>query len=223
MMRLPEIKYSKKKGGAIRQQEIAFGGLDYTPGARSGALRECTNMSTRRYPVLSPRRGRDLFRDNGASSIFEWDGKLVQTPLPALEGLREAEIAPDGTLPPVCELTFNAPEGDFDLNLFTRADGSGGLRLHYDSARRVCTLDRSGMDKRFNRNVGEVLDMPLETPLRNLRVFIDRCSAELFANDGEATFTTHLYPTEGEFHYTLSAGTLRIWKLAASVTDEFIV
>ena len=78
MMRLPEIKYSKKKGGAIRQQEIAFGGLDYTPGARSGALRECTNMSTRRYPVLSPRRGRDLFRDNGASSIFEWDGKLVQ-------------------------------------------------------------------------------------------------------------------------------------------------
>ena len=151
------------------------------------------------------------------------DGKLVQTPLPALEGLREAEIAPDGALPSACELEYTAPEGDFDLNLFTRADGSGGLRLHYDAASRRCTVDRSGMDKRFNVNVGEVLDMPLVAPLRTLRVFADRCSVEIFANDGEATFTTHLYPTEGEFHYTLSGGSLRLWPLKASVTDEFVV
>ena len=151
-------------------------------------------------------------------------GKLVQTPLPGLEGLREAEIAPEGKLPAVCELELTASgEEDLDFNLFTRPDGSGGLRLHYDSAAKRCTVDRSGMDKRFNQSVGEVLDIPLDAPLTKLRVFIDRCSAEIFANDGEATFTTHVYPTEREFNYTLSGGFLRGWTLKTAVTDEFIV
>ena len=124
----------------------------------------------------------------------------------------------------MCELELTASgDEDLDFNLFTRADGSGGLRLHYDSAAKRCTVDRSGMDRRFNQSVGEVLDMPLDAPLKKLRVFIDRCSAEIFANDGEATFTTHVYPTEREFNYTLSGGTLRGWTLKPSVTDEFVV
>ena len=152
-------------------------------------------------------------------------GRLVQTPLPGLESLREAEITPEGRLPEVCELMLTASgDADLDFNLFTRPDGSGGLRLHYDSATKRCTVDRSGMDKRFNQSVGEVLDMPLDAPLTKLRVFIDRCSAELFVNDGEATFTTHVYPTEGEFNYTLNGeAALKIWKLKPSVTDEFVV
>ena len=152
------------------------------------------------------------------------NGRLIQTPLPGLEALRNGEIAPEGKLPAVCELVLTASgDEDLDFNLFTRADGTGGLRLHYDSRTKRCTVDRSGMDRRFNQAVGEVLDMPLDTPLKKLRVFIDRCSVEIFANDGEATFTTHLYPTEGEFNYTLSGGELRIWKLLPSVTDEFVV
>jgi sucrose-6-phosphate hydrolase SacC (GH32 family) len=80
------------------------------------------------------------------------------------------------------------------------------------------------MDKRFNRQVFETLDMPLESPLRSLRVFIDRCSAEFFVNDGEATFTTRSYPTGREFHYTVSDGAaLRLWTLRPSVTDDFVV
>ena len=150
--------------------------------------------------------------------------RLVQTPLPGLESLREAEIAPEGKLPATCELALTASgDKDLDFNLFTRPDGSGGLRLHYDSASKRCTVDRSGMDQRFNQQVGEALDMPLDAPLTKLRVFIDRCSAEIFANDGEATFTTHVYPTEREFNYTLNGGELKIWKLKASVTDEFVV
>ena len=151
------------------------------------------------------------------------DGRLVQTPIPGLKALRGAEIAPDGTLPAACELEFTAPEGDFELALFTHADGSGGLRLRYDAAARRCTVDKTGMDKRFNQQVGEVLDMPLDAPLEKLRIFIDRSSVEIFANDGEATFTTHLYPMEGEFHTTLTGGSLRIWPMERAVTDEFVL
>ncbi len=152
------------------------------------------------------------------------DGKLLQTPLPALEALRGAAFAPKDALPAACELEITCPDGDFDLNLFTRADGTGGLRLHYDAATKVCRADRSGMDRRFNEAVGEVLDMPMEAPLRKLRAFIDRSSVELFANDGEATFTTHLYPTEREFHFTATDGVkLRGWEMEKAVTDEFVV
>lgn len=152
------------------------------------------------------------------------DGRLVQTPLPAVEGLQQEEIAFDGTLPPVCELEVTCPDGDFDLNLFTREGGDGGLRMHYDAAKRALRVDKTGLDKRFNESVGEVLDMPVEMPLKKLRVFIDRCSVEIFANDGEATFTTRAYPTAREFHYTASDGVkLRGWTLAQAVTDEFVV
>ena len=152
------------------------------------------------------------------------DGRLVQTPLPALEALRGPEIAPDGTLPAACELEIDCPDGDFGIALLCRADGSGGLRLRFDAARKVCRVDRSGMDRRFNVQVGEALDMPLEAPLKKLRVFIDRSSVEIFANDGEATFTTHAYPTEREFHCCADPGVgVRIWPMRRAVTDAFVV
>ncbi len=152
------------------------------------------------------------------------DGKLVQTPIPALESLRDKALAPDGTLPDACELAITAPDGDFEVSLFTREDGTGGMKLSYDAARRVCTVDRRGMANRFNQQVGEVLEIPLDAPLRTLRAFIDRSSTELFLNDGEATFTTHTYPTADEHHYAASAGvTVTGWTLKKAVTDEFVL
>ena len=152
------------------------------------------------------------------------DGRLVQTPIAGIEALREEEIEPEGKLLPACELEIEVPEGDFDLNLFTRADGSGGITMHYDAEKRVCTFDRRGMEKRFNEAVGEVLDLPLDESLRSLRIFIDRSSCEYFVNGGEATFTTHCYPTGGEFGYAVTDGAnIRIWRLGRSVGDEFVI
>jgi beta-fructofuranosidase len=72
--------------------------------------------------------------------------------------------------------------------------------------------------------VGEVLDMPLENPLKSLRIFIDHTSTEYFVNDGEATFTTHSYPEAEEFHYTVTDGAkVKIYKLNPSVKDDFVV
>nr|MCR4711318.1 sucrose-6-phosphate hydrolase [Clostridia bacterium] len=145
------------------------------------------------------------------------DGKLFQTPVAGIESLRGREISPAGdpdggvpsvgSLPSACEMIVEVPEGrNFDLDLFTKADGSGGLRLHYDAEKNVCTFDRTGMEKRFNQQVFEVLDVPLESPLKMIRIFIDHCSTEYFINDGETTFTTRSYPTEDEFRFTVSGG-----------------
>lgn len=150
------------------------------------------------------------------------NGRLIQTPIAALEDLRGDEVS-GSLLPEACEIEITPPDGDFELALLCRADGTGGLRLRYDAAARRCTVDRTGMDKRFNEKVGEVLDMPLEAPLKKLRAFVDRSSVELFANDGEATFTTHLYPTGREHHIDAGGAQVSVWPLKRSVADNFIV
>ena len=100
----------------------------------------------------------------------------------------------------------------------------GGLTMHYDAEKGVCTFDKSKMTNRCNEQVGEVLDMPLANGLRKLEIFVDRSSVEYFANDGEATFTAHSYPTAEEFNYTTSGDVqVKIWKMKASVKDDFVV
>lgn len=154
------------------------------------------------------------------------NNRLYQTPITGIETLREYEVSPKGTLPEACELEIK-PEtgtGDFDLTLFSAADGRGGMKLHYNAENCVCTIDRTGMAKRFNQQVGEVLDMPLEHALEHVRIYIDRCSVEIFANHGEAVFTSHAYPTSEEHHYTISPNAaFRLWALRPSVQDDFVI
>ncbi|MBO4395762.1 MAG: sucrose-6-phosphate hydrolase [Eubacterium sp.] len=150
--------------------------------------------------------------------------RLIQKPVDAVYELRGDKLSADGTLAPVCEVVAGFDGNDASLKLFTKADGSGGLRIDYDAGKMTCTIDRTGMDKRFNTQVGEVLDMPLGSPLKKLDIFIDRSSVEIFANDGEAVFTTHLYPTEREFNYAFSGAVdVEIWSLSSSVKDDFVV
>lgn len=103
-------------------------------------------------------------------------------------------------------------------------DGSGGMRLHYNADKQICTVGRAGLDKRFNEQVGEILDIPLERQLSSLRIFIDRSSVEFFVNNGEAVFTSHVYPTDRERHYSVSKnGSVKMWKFGASVVDDFVI
>ena len=150
------------------------------------------------------------------------DGKLIQTPVSGVYGLRDGEAPADGTIPAACEIEVTFGDTDADFNLFTKADGTGGLTMHYDAAKRVCTFDKSGMINRCNEQIGEVLDMPLENGLRKLDIFVDRSTVEYFANDGEATFSAHSYPTAEEFHYTANgAAAVKIWNMKASVKLYF--
>ena len=154
------------------------------------------------------------------------NGKLIQTPVAEIDSLLGEEVPADGNLPAACEVRVKPADAgqDFDLALFTKADGSGGLRMHYDAEKKLCTFDKSGMTKRFNPQVGEVLTMPLAEGLFSIRIFIDRSSVEYFFNEGEASFTSHSYPTEEEFHYTATPGAeIRIRKMNPSVEDTFIV
>ena len=152
------------------------------------------------------------------------DGKLIQSPVEAISTIRGAGVAGEGVLPKVCQVDVEAPAGAFDLNLFTKADGTGGFTCHYDAGKSALVVDRRGMDNRFNEAVGEVLEVPVSGGVKSISAYIDSCSVELFINGGEATFTSHVYPTAGEHNYTVSDGAkVTIYPLSPSVVDDFVV
>ena len=152
------------------------------------------------------------------------NGRLRQLPLAQIKELRQEKLQSEQELPRVCEIQAINKGADFCLKLFARSDGSGGLIISYDVANNSCLIDRSQMAQRFNRELGEQLTIPLDSPLTNLAVFVDRSSVELFINQGEATFTSHLYPVEEEHTYTVSGELdVAIWTLKTAVSDEFII
>lgn len=162
------------------------------------------------------------------------DGHLFQYPVPGVKELRAEEL-PAGTpsadgrlvhgaLPKAGEMQILCGGGDLKLHLFEDADGKGALEINYDDKAKILTVDKSGMKHRFNESVGERLEMPLLTPLKKLDLFIDHSSIELFANDGEETFTSHVYPEAEDTGYTLEGtAQVRLWRYNASVKDDFAV
>lgn len=152
------------------------------------------------------------------------EGRLVQNPVRGMEALRMERLNPDGLLPEACEIEIQTEDEDLDLHLFTEAGKTGGLKIHYDAEKRLLTADKSGMKKRFNQEVGEVLSVPLGQPLKYMRIFVDRSSVEIFINHGEAVFTSHVYPAAEEHYYTVSRPvSMILWKLRASVRDDFVI
>ena len=154
------------------------------------------------------------------------DRRLIQQPLDELRALRGEKLDLETTnlLPRVSELELISRGGDLNLRLFADADGNGGLTICYDDDAKEITVDRSGLKKRFNTEQGEQRTRPLPKGLFHLRVFIDRSSIEIFVNDGDAVFSSRIFPTNGEERLFISGdASVHLWKLNRAVTDDFVV
>ena len=212
----------------------SFHVLDF--GFDSYAAECAANIEDRDYAVLTAWMG--LPDSSYPTDEEDWQGcltmpreltvrgrRLIQKPLADLKALRMEELDPEpGVLPRTCELEVLAGGGDLDLKLFSHQDGSGGLDIHYDDDRRMVTVDRSGVDRRFNESMGEIREHSLENRLSHMRIFIDRSSVEIFVNNGDAVFSSRIFPTAGENGFVLSDNaSMRIWRLDRAVQDDFVV
>lgn len=123
--------------------------------------------------------------------------------------------------------TGNHRDEDWTRKSYTCAvklgdDGTGGLCIRYDDARKEITVDRSQMTKRFNIEQGEARTRPLPKGLFHLRIFIDRSSIEIFVNDGDAVFSSRIFPTPGEKRmFAYGDASIHLWELKRAVTDDF--
>ena len=152
--------------------------------------------------------------------------RLIQQPLDGLRQLRDEKIDCESTdiLPRVCEMELISRGGNLTLKLFAKADGSGGLIVTYDDTVKQITVDRSQMNLRFNTELGEQRTRPLPKGLFHLRIFIDRSSVEIFVNDGDAVFSSRIFPTEEEKRFIINGDvSVHMWKLKRAVEEDFVV
>ncbi len=156
--------------------------------------------------------------------------RLIQRPLPELKKLREDKIIlePNASgccqLPIAAELELDCRPGNVELDLFTDEQGQGGLSIRYDHSRQEITIDRSRMRLTFNEEEGFERSRPLENGLSHLRIFIDASSVEIFVNDGDAVFTSRVFPASEE-HYFCTRGDIfpRLWSMKPAVKDHFLI
>ena len=156
--------------------------------------------------------------------------RLIQRPLPNMKNLREDRIRPEENeagcfdLPRSAELELDCKPGDVRISLFTDAKGEGGLTIQYLEDAGTITVDRSGMQIRFNESEGDDRTRPLENGLSHLRIFVDHSSVEIFVNDGDAVFTSRIFPKEEERFARIKGDTfLRMWTLKPAVKEQFLI
>lgn len=154
------------------------------------------------------------------------DHRLIQQPLDELRALRGKKIDLESTdiLPRVCELELISRGGNLTLRLFSKSDRTGGLTIAYDDSAKEITVDRSGMKRLFNTEQGQQRTRPLPKGLFHLRVFVDRSSVEIFVNDGDAVFSSRIFPTAEEDRMFIEGdASVHLWELSRAVEESFVV
>lgn len=156
--------------------------------------------------------------------------RLIQQPLPELKKLRdepinisdhEGQVYP---LPQAAELEIDCRRTNLDMHIFCNEQGDGGVSIVYNDALGLITVDRSGMTIKFNEEEGTYRSRPLDNGLYHLRIFVDSSSIEVFVNDGDAVFTSRIFPTEDEHFFTIDGDTFnRMWTLKPAVKDHFLI
>ena len=85
-------------------------------------------------------------------------------------------------------------------------------------------MDRSALQLPFNPEEGFIRTRQLEAGLSHLRIFTDASSVEIFVNDGDAVFTSRVFPTTWEGYFRTEGDIFpRLWTLRRAVRDQFLI
>ena len=156
--------------------------------------------------------------------------RLIQKPLPEIRKLRDERLDTECNingafkLPRAAEIEIDCRKGAHSVNVFADENGEGGIHISCNEDQTMISVDRSGMKQRFNCDDGEVRERPLENGLSHLRIFIDSSSIEIFVNDGDAVFTSRVFPLESEHFCSVTGDSFtKMWSMKRAIKEQFLV
>ncbi|WZU01304.1 GH32 C-terminal domain-containing protein [Erysipelothrix sp. D19-032] len=85
-----------------------------------------------------------------------------------------------------------------DIDLYHFRDEC--INLRYDASTQTLTLDRSALKNTYATERGETRTLRLDEPLKNLHVFRDTSTLEIFINQGRYTLSLRFFPQHIEGH-----------------------
>ena len=114
--------------------------------------------------------------------------------------------------------------GNVSVDLFTDSTGRGGVSIRYDQEKKEITVDRGSLQIPFNAEEGFSRTRTLDAGLSHLRIFVDASSVEIFVNDGDAIFTSRVFPTEAEHYFRLDGDVFpRLWTMKRAIREQFLI
>ena len=165
--------------------------FDNAPEGRRCAIAWMSNWQyANQVPTMQFRSANSIVRDLG---LFEYNGETYCSVTPAreMDSIRGQRIShPTET----CEIVVSL-KGDAQLTLRNSKDEK--VVITYDEAEQTIDFDRrrSG-DVSFSDAFPCSVSSPTYGEVKTLRIFIDRCSIEIFDGDGKFSLTNLVFPSE---------------------------
>jgi levanase/fructan beta-fructosidase len=86
--------------------------------------------------------------------------------------------------------------------------------MTYDAAKQTFTTDRTKSgDVGFSQDFPCVTEAPTYGTIKQLRIFIDRCSIEAFDADGKMAMTNLVFPSEPYNNIKVKGGKVTIYEI----------
>jgi levanase/fructan beta-fructosidase len=88
------------------------------------------------------------------------------------------------------------------------------VTMNYDAAKRTFSMDRTKSgDTGFSESFPCVTEAPTYGTIKQLRLFIDRCSIEAFDSEGKMSMTNLVFPSEPYNNIKVSGGKATIYEI----------
>ncbi len=183
--------------------------FDNAPDGRRVALAWMSNWQyANEVPTKQFRSANSVPRD---LDLFEYNGQYYcgVTPSKELLALRGKKTANPTE---ACEIVVDA-KGPMTLTL-SNTKGEQ-VTMRYDKAAKTFTMNRekSG-DTAFSEAFPGETTAPVYGNIRQFRIFIDRCSIEVFDAEGRPAMTNLVFPTELYSKLTVKGGKASVYQLA---------
>ena len=182
--------------------------FDNAPDGRRVALAWMSNWQyANEVPTKQFRSANSVPRD---LDLFEYNGQYYcgVTPSKELLALRGKKTANPSE---ACEIVVDA-KGPMTLTL-SNTKGEQ-VTMRYDKATKTFTMNRekSG-DTAFSEAFPGETTAPVYGNIRQFRIFIDRCSIEVFDAEGRLAMTNLVFPTEPYSKLTVKGGKASVYQL----------
>ena len=124
--------------------------------------------------------------------LFEYNGEIYcgVTPSRELNTIRGNAVS---KLSPTCEVVVDV-KGSTEL-VFSNNLGEQ-IVMVYDAAKGTFTMDRTRSYASFSEAFPVVTTAPTYGEIKQLRIFIDNCSMEVFDAEGKMAMTNLVFPNE---------------------------
>ena len=181
--------------------------FDNAPDGRKIALAWMSNWQyANQVPTKQFRSANSVPRDLG---LFEYNGQTYcsVTPSKELLALRGKETK---KLSSTCEMVVDV-KGSMDLTLSNSTGEQVVMR--YDAAKHCFSMDRTRSYASFSEAFPVKTEAPTYGDIKQLRIFIDNSSIEVFDADGKMAMTNLVFPTEPYNTLKINGGKATIYEI----------